>query len=326
MRSYSSRLANILVSILDWRVFAYACGAVASVFATGWAASAMISAVLVVLDTHLGPADPGGVSRIEAHSSTVSPDREEAEARSAVPSATPASPERNRYQLTRIVPSADPRQGIGGYGSYRTVCVRLCDGYFWPISNATSAGNFSRDRETCAQSCGGAPVRLFVHPTSTEAGEDMQDMAGVSYGRLKTAFRFRTTFDESCKCKAHPWEQQATDRHRLYALQQGQKKGADGNLAVELAYLSAKVAQDSRSEASRTKAANAQLVAAGVVAPASVSTNAASFRRIRATTGDSSSETMMNLGNSPPQRRIYNGATGGSGGGDWQSRAFGGSN
>lgn len=42
----------------------------------------------------------------------------------------------------------------GGEETYRTVCVRTCDGYFWPISFSTTEDYFDRDQAQCASSCG----------------------------------------------------------------------------------------------------------------------------------------------------------------------------
>src|SRR6185312_12574998 len=33
--------------------------------------------------------------------------------------------------------------------TYRTVCVRMCDGFYFPISYATGSANFAHDAETC---------------------------------------------------------------------------------------------------------------------------------------------------------------------------------
>jgi hypothetical protein len=37
--------------------------------------------------------------------------------------------------------------------TYRTVCVRLCDGFFWPVSFATTKLGLKRDDETCQAAC-----------------------------------------------------------------------------------------------------------------------------------------------------------------------------
>jgi|SoiMethySBSTD1v2_1073268.scaffolds.fasta_scaffold277622_3 Protein of unknown function (DUF2865) len=101
-------------------------------------------------------------------------------------------------------------------GSYRTVCVRLCDGYFWPVSFATARASLAQDRRKCEQSCE-SPARLYVSKDTEGPLEDMRDENGRFYRDLKTAFVYRTSYLESCKCRAHPWEAEAQARHAGYA-------------------------------------------------------------------------------------------------------------
>ena len=115
-----------------------------------------------------------------------------------------------------------PQQSYGN--TYRTVCVRLCDGYYWPISYATTTANFDRDRQKCESSCG-SPAKLYRGRTSSSDIDDMEDQNGQPYHRLKTAFLYRTQYEPSCKCKAEPWSKEATDRHKVYALEAAKAKG-----------------------------------------------------------------------------------------------------
>ena len=121
----------------------------------------------------------------------------------------------------------------GDGGNYRTICVRLCDGYFWPISFSTVGDNFDRDKRVCEKSCGGSQTRLFVHENPGQDIEQMVDLKGAPYTKLRTAFLFRTTYEQSCKCNAHPWEQASKDRHRVYALEAEKRKGSQ-HAAAEL--------------------------------------------------------------------------------------------
>ena len=101
-------------------------------------------------------------------------------------------------------------------GTYRTMCVRLCDGFFFPISFATTPGRFATDEAACRSRCA-SPARLYVYPNPGGEPEQMHDLRGQPYSALKTAFLFRTTYDESCTCKPHPWQQEALARHRAFA-------------------------------------------------------------------------------------------------------------
>src|SRR5690606_18543578 len=60
-------------------------------------------------------------------------------------SATPASTERKVKE--RGTRSAAPTQASG---NLRTMCVRTCDGYYFPISWSVSQRAFERDQHLCA--------------------------------------------------------------------------------------------------------------------------------------------------------------------------------
>ncbi len=124
--------------------------------------------------------------------------------------------------------------------TFRTVCVRMCDGYFFPISFSTVRERFSADEATCENRCPGA--RLYAYRNPGEEPENMVDANGQPYGKLKTAFLYRTTYDASCKCNAHPWEQEARMRHRMYALEAERKKG-NKRVVAELKELKTAIAK-----------------------------------------------------------------------------------
>ncbi len=96
--------------------------------------------------------------------------------------------------------------GIGNYGNlgyatYRTLCVRLCDGYYFPVSFSTLPNHFQRDAETCQSKCA-APVELYYYQNP---GGAVEQMVGVSsnlpYTELKSAFRYRKEYVQGCSCK-----------------------------------------------------------------------------------------------------------------------------
>lgn len=105
---------------------------------------------------------------------------------------------------------------LGLRGSVRTLCVRLCDGYYWPISQATSGSGLERDAVTCRSSCG-QEARLFFHGSNSGDVSDMIDLLGRPYTALPTAFRYRKKLVDSCRCKPEPWSASERDRHRHYA-------------------------------------------------------------------------------------------------------------
>ena len=118
---------------------------------------------------------------------------------------------------------------------FRTVCVRLCDGYYFPISSSVSRGNFAKDERVCQSQCG-SEARLYVQRTARSGVEDLKDLKdlqGRSYSQLKTAFLYRSEYLPNCKCRPHPWETEAVQRHQVYSLTAAAAKG-DENAAVQL--------------------------------------------------------------------------------------------
>jgi hypothetical protein len=91
--------------------------------------------------------------------------------------------------------------GAHSSATYRTVCVRLCDGYYFPVSFSTLPSHFEQDSEACQSKCA-APVELYYYQ-NPGAGMD-QSVAFRSqepYTSLKTAFRYRKELVKGCSCK-----------------------------------------------------------------------------------------------------------------------------
>ncbi|MEM7301128.1 MAG: DUF2865 domain-containing protein [Pseudomonadota bacterium] len=93
--------------------------------------------------------------------------------------------------------------GVRATGSYRTMCVRMCDGYYFPISHATGSQNFARDAEACASMCPGTSTDLFVHPAKTEDTDNMMSVSSeIAYSNLGTAYLYRERVVPSCTCQS----------------------------------------------------------------------------------------------------------------------------
>jgi uncharacterized protein DUF2865 len=117
---------------------------------------------------------------------------------------------------TAAPPVAKKRQAHIGRPTFRSLCVRLCDGYYFPISQATSPERFSRDADQCAQTCPSGS-RLFVHRNPGEDVDDMHDLQGRPYRSLPTAFLHRTQYLANCTCRGNPWDETERARHQAYA-------------------------------------------------------------------------------------------------------------
>jgi hypothetical protein len=125
---------------------------------------------------------------------------------------------RNLFEaLFGVQPSAPVRQGplpeVGGpldgqipgniiderpRGGSRAVCVRTCDGFFFPLSNAP--GGRESLGEMCQALCPGQETRaFFMSPTGDIEGAVGVD--GQPYTALANAGKFQRSFDPNCGCR-----------------------------------------------------------------------------------------------------------------------------
>ncbi|PTW60926.1 uncharacterized protein DUF2865 [Breoghania corrubedonensis] len=106
-----------------------------------------------------------------------------------------------RYQDERdpYTPYEDRSQGGG---TYRTLCVRRCDGFFFPISFSTTEEQFAHDADQCQAMCPGTDAELYVYRNPGQDPSDMVSVYGTPYTDMENAFRYRTEYDADCTCKS----------------------------------------------------------------------------------------------------------------------------
>ena len=100
---------------------------------------------------------------------------------------------------TIITPDSGPASSVSGY---TTLCVRSCDGYYFPISYSTVASRFAEDEKACQKLCPAADVALYSHRSSSEDIGQAVSTGGRLYTELPNAFAYRKHFNPSCSCKA----------------------------------------------------------------------------------------------------------------------------
>lgn len=119
----------------------------------------------------------------------------------------------------------------GRGGRYKTMCVRLCDGYYFPISHSSRRRDFYRDAQQCQSQCDSATSLFHMSPSSGKIDRAI-DQRGLAYEKLRTAFLYRKTLKKDCTCRAKPWSVSERIRHQNYELKaQGKTLLADPELA-----------------------------------------------------------------------------------------------
>jgi Protein of unknown function (DUF2865) len=121
-------------------------------------------------------------------------------------------------QVEAVLPSGDDDEWAGyepwspgRSDTYRTVCVRLCDGAYFPISFSTTRNRFKSDAARCQANCG-STAQLFVSKLPSFEAEDLVDVHGAAYADLANAFKFRTSYDPACTCHGKTPEQVALNQ------------------------------------------------------------------------------------------------------------------
>jgi hypothetical protein len=90
------------------------------------------------------------------------------------------------------------------FGTIRTLCVRLSDGYYWPISYSTTPDYIPQDAETCAAECPNQQVELYYYDNPGQDPTQMINTMGEPYSALPNAFAYRKQFDLKNSCRTQP--------------------------------------------------------------------------------------------------------------------------
>ncbi|MXN67100.1 DUF2865 domain-containing protein [Stappia sp. GBMRC 2046] len=120
---------------------------------------------------------------------------------------------RSRAAYARNNQPREEEQGLAsarfGSGYYRTLCVRTCDGYYFPVSFRTTKYGFGRDEIICRSMCPAVETSLYVHLNPGESAEEMVSLEGIPYRKQENAFVFRNKFVEGCSCQGDPRRKEA---------------------------------------------------------------------------------------------------------------------
>lgn len=93
----------------------------------------------------------------------------------------------------------DANPGEARAGS-KAVCVRSCDGSFFPVSYSASPGRLDSLDDMCHALCPNADVSLYTYPAGGEI-EQAVSMSGARYMDSPNALKYRQSYDASCSCR-----------------------------------------------------------------------------------------------------------------------------
>ncbi|MCZ4271020.1 DUF2865 domain-containing protein [Maritalea porphyrae] len=120
-------------------------------------------------------------------------------------SRTEAKPERKTL-FERLFGGGDDRINDGDFydfsvTTYRSVCARTCDGYYWPVSFSTVKDYLYQDAGVCESQAGVGEVSLYYYSNRGGTPDDMVNLNGQRYADSPNAFKYRREYDATCNVK-----------------------------------------------------------------------------------------------------------------------------
>ncbi len=85
-------------------------------------------------------------------------------------------------------------------GGSKMVCVRTCDGGFFPLATSSRRGGAEGMADMCRALCPNVETRVFTYYASGDIDQAV-GLDGTPYKSLPNALKFRTKYDPACTCK-----------------------------------------------------------------------------------------------------------------------------
>jgi hypothetical protein len=106
-----------------------------------------------------------------------------------------------RAAAAAMTEAADEPEAKTPRGAGRLVCVRACDGYFFPLHNLPRNGRSGPDA-MCRALCPAAETAAYRIPGGLDGDiADAVSLRGRPYARLANAFKYQKAVDQSCSCR-----------------------------------------------------------------------------------------------------------------------------
>jgi hypothetical protein len=105
-------------------------------------------------------------------------------------------------------------------GGSMAVCVKSCDGSFFPVSYSAHRGNLDELNDLCRALCPNAEVTLYTRSLSRDMKSAIS-IGGEPYRDTRNAFKFEKSVEPSCSCKAsgQTWVEALADAERVLGSQ-----------------------------------------------------------------------------------------------------------
>lgn len=129
-------------------------------------------------------------------------------------------------------PAAEADEGIkfdeGARGGTEAICVRSCDGGYFPLSVPARSGKLEDLQNLCTALCPNVEAKLYTMAKGAPVS-DAVATTGELYSAHPNAFKFRKKYDAACVCKPanKDWGQVLGEAEKIIGKETG---GADKTL------------------------------------------------------------------------------------------------
>jgi len=110
----------------------------------------------------------------------------------------------------------NPSENLPPMGGSKAVCVRTCDGSFFPISYSATQGRMESLAQLCQAQCPNVTTEVFTYSMNKDIDEAISSN-GSTYRSMPYAGRYRTKFDPTCSCKGEgqSWVEALSNAEKL---------------------------------------------------------------------------------------------------------------
>jgi hypothetical protein len=119
-------------------------------------------------------------------------------------------------QPRQSAPSGE-KGGVQAHSGSYAVCVRTCDGSFFPVSYSGAGSRADSLEDVCRALCPNADMALYSFPFGGTVDEAASP-TGEPYANLPNAAKFEKAYDQSCSCrrKGQTWAEALADAEARY--------------------------------------------------------------------------------------------------------------
>jgi hypothetical protein len=120
-------------------------------------------------------------------------------------------------QPRQSAPSSGEKGPVQAHSGSYAVCVRTCDGSFFPVSYSGAGSRADSLEDVCRSLCPNADMAIYSFPFGGTV-EEAASPTGEPYANLPNAGKFEKAYDSSCSCrrKGQTWAEALADAEARY--------------------------------------------------------------------------------------------------------------